>query len=747
MIKKIFLLSCFCAIFSSCSPDPEVVIFDFFQEFPQARMMAAERHAELFRTWTTEARMFGWTRDQKIDKTALIVPIKRARAVFRFGSVSMEDQRFTLKLRSLLSPTTGPAPVLNIHLNGHRVHASSLDGSGFRELSFTVSKEHMQIGENYLEFQCSPLPDKTGDTHWLALQSVRFGGPGRIFYPADDSEPQLVKIVGKKGLVLSANTILDFVLKVPPRAVLDFDLAFDTARSENTYGEKFVIALTTTSGESSVLFEQGLGPGIGRDMGTAPIDLSSLADQVCRISFAFLSNVPRERSPAAVSILNAGIRGRAGRSRPDRDTSPGRPFPQPFNILIYLVDCLRPDHLPFHGYPRNTAPHMAEFVKDSVLFSQAYAQSSWTRPSVGVLFTGLYPFQHLAIDLKSGLAREHRTLAEILQDAGFHTLGISSNAGIKQFFNFDQGFSYFKYHSNLEGGTADRLNTYAFAELQKKQTPFFLYVHTMEPHRPYQLKEEFAPVFTEDELAENSRVVEVENLGRINLYRLIAMYDATIAQNDKSFGDLMAELKRLGLYDETLIVLMSDHGEQFYEHGGFAHGQNLYQETVKHLFAVKLPGQMNAGAVIPEIVQEIDILPTLLDLAGIPVPSYCPGSSLGRLLLSPPSSGPPLHSEIFLETGVDLNHKAIITGRWKIIHVGKNWSDDLREYELFDLEEDPGEQVNLIGRNPVAAEYLKKRLSGWALAQKKLVDIGKEGVEKTLTEKEIRELKALGYIK
>jgi len=157
---------------------------------------------------------------------------------------------------------------------------------------------------------------------------------------------------------------------------------------------------------------------------------------------------------------------------------------------------------------------------------------------------------------------------------------------------------------------------------------------------------------------------------------------------------------------------------------------------------------MNAGAVIPENVQEIDILPTLLDLAGIPVPSYCPGSSLRSLLLSPPpSSGPPLHSEIFLETGVDLNHKAVITGRWKIIHVGKNWSDDLREYELFDLEEDPGEQVNLIGRNPVAAEYLKKRLSGWALAQKKLVDIGKEGVEKTLTEKEIRELKALGYIK
>ena len=106
-----------------------------------------------------------------------------------------------------------------------------------------------------------------------------------------------------------------------------------------------------------------------------------------------------------------------------------------------------------------------------------------------------------------------------------------------------------------------------------------------------------------------------------------------------------------------------------------------------------------------------------------------------------------VHDEIFLETGVDLNQKAIIAGEWKLIHVGREWSDDLREYELYHLGTDPGERENLIGSRPLAAAYFKKRLSGWAQAQEKLAEIGKEGVEKTLTEKEIQELKALGYIK
>ncbi|MFA9452907.1 MAG: sulfatase [Candidatus Aminicenantaceae bacterium] len=754
MKTKICILSCLGMVLISCSQPREAGIFDLFREFPHAQVMAAEDHLELFQTWTTRARMFGWTRNREVDKSAILISTNRDRAVFRFGAVQRKDQRIQLKLRCLLPPATGPAPVLSIHLNGHPIHSAPFHGIEFQELTLSAPEEYLLFGENYLEFGCTPLPEQTGDKNWLALQSFRFMGADSVFFPWDVLEPQLVKPVTEKGLfsrknglALPPNSSLAYVLKIPPEASLAFDYSFDAARQDQAYGERLVIGLSTSSGESAVLFNQELESGRRSGRSRATLDLSVYRDQVCRVSFAFLSDLPRERSSAMVQISNAGITSRAGKGapveKPPLEAAPSLPF----NIMIYLVDCLRPDHLPFFGYSRDTAPHMAEFVKDSVLFRQAYAQSSWTRPSVGVLFTGLYPFQHMAIDLKSGLAKEHQTLAEILKQAGYHTLGISSNAGIKQFFNFDQGFSYFKYHSNLEGGTAETLNTYAFAQLQEKPMPFFLYIHTMEPHRPYQLKEEFIPVFTKEELQEHSRIVEVEGLGRIDLYQLVAQYDATIAQNDRSFGELMTELKQLGLYDETLIVLMSDHGEQFYEHGGFAHGQNLYQESVRHLFVVKLPHQTNAGRVIVENVQEIDILPTLLDLAGLAVPRYCAGKSLRDLLLSPTLSGAPFHSEIFLETGVDLNHKAVVAGHLKLIHIGREWSDDLREYELFDLEHDPGERVNLIGRNPIAATYLKGRLSGWAQAQEKLAAIGKEDIEKTLTEKEIQELKALGYIK
>lgn len=271
-------------------------------------------------------------------------------------------------------------------------------------------------------------------------------------------------------------------------------------------------------------------------------------------------------------------------------------------------------------------------------------------------------------------------------------------------------------------------------------------MHAMEPHRPYLLKPEFIPPPVEDHRIVTVGEGEKERYS-IGLNQVLSDYDASITQCDKAFGDLMDELKRLGLYDSSLIILMSDHGEEFYEHGGFAHGQKLYQESIKHLFIVKLPIQKNAGTVIADNVQEIDIFPTLLDMAGLPVPAYCAGKSLKRMFFDPESVKVPFHREIFLETANDLQKKAVVDGHWKLIHNGNDWTDDIREYELYNLRDDPGETMNLYGRNSVAGRYLAKRLRGWSMAQEKLFALGKEDIEKTLTQKEIDELKALGYIK
>jgi arylsulfatase A-like enzyme len=138
--------------------------------------------------------------------------------------------------------------------------------------------------------------------------------------------------------------------------------------------------------------------------------------------------------------------------------------------------------------------------------------------------------------------------------------------------------------------------------------------------------------------------------------------------------------------------------------------------------------------------------PTILDAVGLSVPSYCAGKSLRQILLDPDAVKSPFHREIFVESGNDLRKKAVIDGHWKLIHSGNEWRENLQDYELYNLKNDPNEKRNLYGHNHVAALYLKRRLSGWALAQKKLVALGKEDIEKTLTQKEIDELKALGYI-
>jgi arylsulfatase A-like enzyme len=393
---------------------------------------------------------------------------------------------------------------------------------------------------------------------------------------------------------------------------------------------------------------------------------------------------------------------------------------------------------------------MEKFSKESIIFTNAFAQGSWTRVSVGSLFTGLHPFAHRAITLKSGLADELTTLAEVLEKAGYYTIGISSNAGIKPYFNFHQGFEFFKYHSNLSGGISDKLNEYAISELKKKKTPFFLYMHTMDLHRPRKIKAEFQPSFPEGDLDEDHEIVTVQKEGGtsypVDLTRVLAMYNAAIRQNDSSFGDLMKELKRLDLYDSTLIILMADHGEELYDHSKFAHGKTLYQEVSHQLLVIKLPAQLMAGKHIQENVQTIDIFPTFLDLIGEPISPYLLGKSLKNLMLSSACPESPFHNEIFIETGKELRLKAIIDGYWKLIRKTQTEPDIPAEFELFDIKNDPLEKKDLLYRNLIAFEYLKRRLENWSQSQEKLSKLIKADVEKTLTKNEIEELKALGYI-
>jgi len=733
-------------ILGSCKKPEEDVLFDFSSHFWDAQTITHYRSQHLFYSWRESDRMFGWNRNRKLEENAILIPRQKENALYRFGCLEKKDTKLAFNVRSLLSSRLEPSPVFDVALNGHRIFSSSLDQTDYQRVTMNAQKEFLHIGENILEFRRASIPDSVEDRHWLALRQFSFGREGKS-PSADqtDEERHSHLDTERQTIVLDLNTCLSYHLKIPRGARLSFDFSVGAAKPSSLDRSRLTIYLETLYGEDHVLYEQSFADGTSVNKKNLPVDLSPFEKLISRISFVFVSDSLAVDSSTKLFLEKPRIF--STREEPSQELGRSEPtLPEPFNILIYLVDCLRPDHLPFFGYEKNTAPYMTEFSKDCVLFKNAYAQSSWTRPSIGALFTGLYPFQHQAVTLKSGLAADFQTLAELMNEVDFHTIGISSNAGIKEFFNFNQGFGYFKYHSNLDGGLAEMLNTYAFSQLQAKPSPFFMYIHTMEPHRPYKVKKEFYPTAKGD-----PHIIVIEKKGeeryRVDLNHTLRMYDASITQNDKAFGDLMAELKSLDLYDKTLVILMSDHGEEFFEHEGMAHGQTLYQEQVKHLFIVKLPYQLNAGRIIEDNVQEIDIFPTLLDFAGADIPAFLSGKSLKGLLLSPDSIDSPVHQEIFMETGPKLNKKAIVDGKWKLIHTGTKWTDDSREYELYALESDPGEQTNLFGRNPIVAHYLRNRLFNWVNAQEKLANIGKEDIEKTLTQKEIEELKALGYIK
>lgn len=754
MIKKILILFSIILFLSFCGKSHETLSSDLIAEFPHSKKIVPAETIRPIESWDKDYELYGWRKNRKFEKSAVLIPSTKKKAFLRLGSLNKKDKKIIITLKPLLSPGKN-TPFLNVFLNGNEIYASAFNWEGFRKISIPVTKEHLYIGENFLEFQLSSDQLEIKDDFWLALREIRIEEDMPL--PSTLPSPERFKVITQKSLFSkkraikqALNTSLNYFLKIPQGAKLAFEFSLKTPNPDALSGEKLLVYLETASGESQILYERDFEKSFKKKKIPVEMDISAYQEQISKISFVFLKDSLDRNFSARLFLWEPRILSKEKKAPVEKDSGPELNLQKPFNILIYLVDCLRPDHLPFFNYQENLAPNMEKFSKESIIFTNAFAQGSWTRVSVGALFTGLHPFAHRAITLRSGLADELTTLAEVLEKAGYYTIGISSNAGIKPYFNFHQGFEFFKYHSNLSGGISEKLNEYAISELKKKKTPFFLYLHTMDLHRPRKLKEEFYPYSSQGDMDKDSQIVTVIRTGgmryQVDLKHVLAMYDAAIRQNDASFGDLMTELKRLDLYDNTLVILTADHGEELYDHSKFAHGKTLYQEVINQLLVIKLPGQLMAGKLIQENVQTIDIFPTFLDLIGEPIPSYLLGKSLKNLMLSSACSESPFHNEIFIETGKELSLKAIIDGHWKLIRKTQIEPALPAKFELFNIKNDPLEKIDLFYRNPIASDYLKRRLENWAQSQENLAKLVKGDVEKILTEKEIEELKALGYI-
>jgi arylsulfatase A-like enzyme len=406
--------------------------------------------------------------------------------------------------------------------------------------------------------------------------------------------------------------------------------------------------------------------------------------------------------------------------------------------LIYLIDTLRSDRLGSYGNQRDLSPNIDEFALQAILFEHVVSQSSWTKASVASIFTGMWPPTHGAIGWKHMLPEELPTLAEVLEQAGYQTAAFSGNPNVVTEYGMAQGFQDF--YRRLKR-TSEQFNQMTFEWLDQRdlERPFLLYVHTMDPHAPYQPPEPFrgrlAPDSDQMPQWQPSWKWPVEALPYLS-----NLYDAEIAFNDASFGRMLEELRARDLFENTLIVLISDHGEEFKEHGRWRHGGSLYSESLEVPMIVRFPGQ-SEGRRVAVPVQQIDVMPTILDALGLDIPDTVQGRSLLRLedasFDGHSSPSPRIYSH--LKLGKSPLFYSVIDGDWKLI---RTENQEVVKVELFNWRVDPGEVENLVESHPVRAAWMEQTIE-----QKLAVSVLPPSTEDAVVDPEIEEsLKALGYL-
>ena len=400
------------------------------------------------------------------------------------------------------------------------------------------------------------------------------------------------------------------------------------------------------------------------------------------------------------------------------------------NILVITIDTLRADHLSSYGYPKQTSPRMDGFAGGAVLFENVACQSSQTLPSHASIFIGTNPRVHKAISHESPVDAEETTLAELLKEAGYSTGAFISSHALDSEYGLDQGFDTYwevhKEHSYKERRLAnteerDLTTDAALAWLnENKDSRFFLWIHWFQPHRPYNPPPAYVSAFAG--AYEGSATSEPEFIMKVwrealdlpdeDVAYLTGLYDGEVAFADAQVGRILDQLEALGLLENTIVVITADHGEILYEHEHyFGHDIALYDECLMIPLIIHAPAPAGAQRRIGQLVQSLDILPTLLDLLEMDLPDYLEGKSLLPLMAgSELSTVDYCFSETFPFPEKCLPRHAVRTSDSKLIWKEEETATITKEF--YDLTLDPGETRNLYGQDPEAAA-LDSVLARW----------------------------------
>lgn len=394
--------------------------------------------------------------------------------------------------------------------------------------------------------------------------------------------------------------------------------------------------------------------------------------------------------------------------------APGRP-----DIVFVLIDSLKASHMGCYGYARDTSPGLDRFAcEEAVRFETVIPGGSWTQPAVMTLFTSLPADRHMRVLPGVPHSSDAVTLAEILREAGYATVGITANTMTNRRYGYGRGFDLWDdYSATLPPDSGiERIATgYAKGAVLTRSgltrlrhrdpgRPIFLFLFYMDPHWDFNPPAPYDMRFSSTGLGPLRRTwsISADNATPEVRRRTVDSYDGEIAYCDSVVSNLIAEIARTPRWNETIVVVMGDHGESFWERGFPSHGNHLYDEELKVPLVIRVPAGtagIRPGTVVRGQVGGIDVAPTLLDLAGVPVPPSWRGRSLRGAMESGVSDGRPVVAETRVRAG--LWQRCVRTDRYKVIAIDRFDTPS----EAYDLVSDPGETNNLVRSGlPLPAE-------------------------------------------
>ena len=476
----------------------------------------------------------------------------------------------------------------------------------------------------------------------------------------------------------------------------------------------------------------------------------------------------------ALGIIAAGLALDAARSSVTGSSVPlVAGIDPPPNVLLVSIDTVRRDHLSCYGYERETSPNIDSLADEGVLFQTVVSPSAWTLPVHTTLLTALPPTQHDVITVHRRLKSDVVTLPTVLRDAGYATAAFVSSTVLNVVFGLWRGFDHYDDYTHMHAGYTDRCRVSTPAligavkdwleawRLRGGGRPFFVFLHLFDVHpkfpqhqRPgtnlYCSPAPFQETYDPDYTGENKGQLLIhkrestERMSERDLIHNMALYDGGIRFVDHQLEDLFDILRSLGVMDRTIISVVSDHGEEFYEHGRQGHHQSLYDETILVPWVMRFPEKIPAGRVVDAQVRVMDIPPTILSLAGIsPTPGFgvlqgdrrLAGADLAPLISSPDRDFSPLPAFADLEGKL----AAIRTEEWKyIVSLDPEGAE-----EIYSLAEDPKELVNLAEEKPQVRDLLRDELLRWRESGGSAPQLPEAT---NLTEEERKLLKSLGYL-